>query len=188
MTAIPLIQIEPATIENATGEVAEILKATKARLGFVPNMYGYMGALPGVLTAYIATYTSFRETAGFTAPEQETVFLSISKVNGCTYCMAAHSMIADKMSKVPPESLGALRAGEKLPDARLESLAVFTRTMVETRGMPDQSDVDAFLAAGFEASHVQGIVLAIACKTFSNYTNHLAATKVDAAFEAYKVD
>jgi len=188
MTHTPLIQIEPANIENATGEVAEILKSTKARLGFVPNMYGYMGALPGVLTAYIATYTSFRETAGFTAPEQETVFLSISKVNGCTYCMAAHSMIADKMSKVPADSLAALRSGGILPDARLEALAVFTRTMVVTRGLPDQTDVDAFLAAGFEASHVLGIVLAIACKTLSNYTNHLAATEVDDAFAAYKVD
>jgi uncharacterized peroxidase-related enzyme len=188
MTATPLIHFEPATIETATGEVAEILKATKARMGFVPNMYGYMGALPGVLTAYIATYTSFRETAGFTAPEQETVFLSVSKVNGCTYCMAAHSMIADKMSKVPADSLAALRVGGKLLDERLDALATFTRTMVETRGMPDHADVDAFLAAGFKVSHVQGIVLAIACKTFSNYTNHLAATEIDAQFADYKVD
>ena len=40
MTATPLIHFEPATIETATGEVAEIIKATKARMGFVPNMYG----------------------------------------------------------------------------------------------------------------------------------------------------
>ena len=97
-------------------------------------------------------------------------------------------MIAEKMSKVPADSLAALRAGGKLPDERLDALATFTRTMVETRGRPDHADVDAFLAAGFKASHVQGIVLAIACKTFSNYTNHLAATEIDAQFADYKVD
>ncbi len=187
MTDTPLLDITPVTLETATGAVAEILRTTQNKLGFIPNMYGYMGALPGVLTGYIAAYTSFREDAGFTPPEQETVFLSISAVNGCTYCTAAHSMIADKMSKVPPASLAALRAGEALPDARLNALAIFTRIMVEKRGLPDRGEVDTFLAAGFESKHVLGIVQAIACKTYSNYVNHLAATEIDPAFTAYEL-
>lgn len=187
MTHSPLLNIPPVTLETATDEVAEILKNTQAKFGFIPNMYGYMGALPGVLTGYVAAYSSFRENAGFTPPEQEVVFLSVSAVNGCTYCTAAHSMIADKMSRVPADNLAALRDGTPLPDARLEALAVFTRTMVEKRGMPDKAEVDSFLAAGFETQHVLGIVQAIACKTYSNYVNHLAATEVDAAFADYKV-
>ena len=182
-----LLDITPVTLETATGEVAEILKATKAKLGFIPNMYGYMGALPGVLTGYMASYNSFRENAGFAPAEQEVVFLSVSAVNGCTYCTAAHSMIADKMSGVPADSLAALRDGSALPDAKLDALAVFTRTMVEKRGLPDKAEVDSFLAAGFTSQHVLGIVQAIACKTYSNFVNHLAATEVDAAFADYKV-
>ena len=187
MTITPLIDITPATLETATGEVANILQATQDRLGFIPNMYGYMGALPGVLTGYIAAYNSFRQDAGFTPPEQETVFLSVSAVNNCTYCTAAHSMIADKMSKVPADSLAALRAGDPLPDVRLNALAVFTRIMTEKRGLPGKAEVDSFLASGFETSHVLGIVQAIACKTYSNYVNHLAATPLDPAFGAYSV-
>jgi len=187
MTPTALLDITPVTLETATGAVAEILNATQAKLGFIPNMYGYMAALPGVLTGYMASYNSFREDAGFTPPEQETVLLSISGVNGCTYCTAAHSMIADKMSGVPTDSLAALRDGTPLPDARLEALALFTRTMVEKRGLPDKKEVDNFLAAGFNSQHVLGIVQAIACKTYSNYVNHLAGTEVDAAFADYKV-
>lgn len=187
MTRTPLLDITPVTLETATGAVAEILQNTKAKLGFVPNMYGYMAALPGVLEGYMAAYASFRNDAGFTPPEQETVFLSVSAVNGCTYCTAAHSMIADKMSGVPADSLAALRDGGPLPDAKLNALAVFTRTMVEKRGMPDKAEVDSFLAAGFTSQHVLGIVQAIACKTYSNFVNHLAATEVDAAFADYKV-
>jgi uncharacterized peroxidase-related enzyme len=175
------------TPETATESVAAILKNTQSKLGFIPNMYGYMGALPGVLEGYMAAYTSFRNDAGFTPPEQETVFLSVSAVNGCTYCTAAHSIIADKLSKVPAADLAALRDGSPLPDPRLNALATFTRTMVEKRGMPDKGEVDTFLAAGFKPKHVLGIVQAIACKTYSNFVNHLAATEVDAAFADYKV-
>jgi hypothetical protein len=42
-------------------------------------------------------------------------------------------------------------------------------------------------AADFTSQHVLGIVQAIACKTYSNYVNHLAATEVDAAFADYRV-
>jgi uncharacterized peroxidase-related enzyme len=188
MTNTPLIDITPATLENATGEVAKILQATQDRLGFIPNMYGYMGALPGVLTGYIAAYNSFRQDAGFTPPQQETVFLSVSAVNGCSYCTAAHSMIADKMSKVPADSLAALRAATPLPDAKLNALAVFTRIMTKKRGLPEKPEVDAFLAAGYEVSHVLGIVQAMACKTYSNYVNHLAATELDPAFQPYALN
>jgi len=187
MTRQPLLDITPVTPETATASVVAILKNTQSKLGFIPNMYGYMGALPGVLDGYMAAYTSFRNDAGFTPPEQETVFLSVSAVNGCTYCTAAHSMIADKLSKVPAADLAALRDGSPLPDPRLNALARFTRTMVEKRGMPDKGEVDTFLAAGFKSQHVLGIVQAIACKTYSNFVNHLAATELDAAFEVYKV-
>lgn len=185
MATSALLDITPVTLDTATGEVAAILQATRDRLGFIPNMYGYMGVLPGVLTGYIAAYDSFRQDAGFTPPEQETVFLSISAVNGCTYCTAAHSMIAEKMSRLPADSLAALRSGEALPDARLNALAHFTRIMVQKRGLPDRNEVETFLAAGFETSHVLGIVQAIACKTYSNYVNHLAATELDPAFMTY---
>lgn len=36
--------------------------------------------------------------------------LAVSQVNGCTYCTAAHSMIADKKSGVPADVLNAIRA------------------------------------------------------------------------------
>lgn len=151
-------------------------------------MYGYMAILPPVLGTYMSSYDAFRSQSGFTPAEQETVFLAISRANGCTYCTAAHSMIADTMSKVPADSLAALRSGSQLPDPKLQALATFTQAMVTSRGNPGKPAVDAFLTAGYSQQQVLGIVLAVACKTLSNYTNHLAATPVDDAFAAYAVD
>lgn len=188
MTRTALLDMTPETLETATGEAQTLLAGARARLGFLPNMYGYMAKLPPVLASYLSTYDAFRTQAGFTPAEQETVFLTISRVNGCTYCTAAHSMIADKKSGVPADSLAALRAGTDLPDARLQAVASFTEAMVLSRGNPGKAAVDAFLAAGYGEQQVLGIVLGIACKTFSNYVNHLGGTPVDEVFAAYKVD
>lgn len=187
MTREPLLDMSPTTLDVAEGDAKALLSGAKDRLGFLPNMYTYMANLPGILAGYLSTYDDFRKTSGFTPAEQETVFLTISRVNGCTYCTAAHSMIADKKSGVPADSLAALRDGRDLPDAKLGAVARFTEAMVVSRGNPGKDAVDAFLAAGYGEKQVLGVVLAIACKTFSNYVNHLAGTPVDDVFAPYKV-
>lgn len=187
MAHAAVLTLPMLTPETAEPKAAALLQGAKEKIGFVPNMYGYMAQVPELLEAYLGAYAGFRAGAGFTPPEQEVVFLAISAVNGCDYCVAAHSMLAEKMSKVPADSLAALRAERPLPDAKLDALARFTRTMVTSRGLPDQAAVDAFLAAGFSERHVLGIVLAIGVKTFSNYTNHLAGTAVDPAFAGHSV-
>ena len=74
-------------------------KAVKA-VGFLPNMYANMVNAPAVLSTYLHGYGLFRNESGLKPAEQEVVFLAVSQVNGCTYCTAAHSMIADKKSGV----------------------------------------------------------------------------------------
>lgn len=185
MSREPLLELELKTIDTAAPEAAEMLKTAKARLGFVPNMYGYMANDSAVLGGYMRSYDAFRETSGFTPPEQETVFLTISRINGCSYCMAAHSMIADKKSGVPADSLKALRDGSALPDPQLAAVARFTAAMVEARGNPGRKAVDEFLAAGYTSQQVIAVVLAMACKTNSNMINHLAGTKIDEPFQPY---
>ena len=185
MSKQSLITVELKTPNNAEGAAASILAGARDQLGFVPNMYAAMANLPAVLEHYTASYAAFRESAGFTPAEQETVFLTISHANGCHYCIAAHSMLADKMSGVPKDALDALGKGDMPADARLGALSEFTSRMTLLRGAVEKDDVDRFLTAGFTNQHVFGVILAIACKTFSNYTNHLVGTEVDTAMAAY---
>mgnify|MGYP006299372255 CR=1 FL=1 len=186
MAQAPLLDIEPADPDDAGGEAHALMAGAKQKLGFLPNMYTYMAKLPPVLDGYLRTYDDFRSQSGFSSAEQETVFLTISRVNGCHYCTAAHSMIAEKKSGVPADSLAALRDGRPLPDPDLQAVAAFTEAMVVSRGNPGKAAVDAFLAAGYGERQVLGVVLAIACKTFSNYVNHLAATPVDDVFAPFE--
>ena len=173
------------TIGTAQSDAAQRLREAQERLGFVPNMYANMANSPGVLETYLNGYDRFRSDSGFTPAEQEVVFLVISRFNGCTYCMAAHSMIAEKMSQVPHNVLDALRSGTSLPHVRLRALAEFTGVMMASRGRPTPRELKQFLSAGFTERAVLEIILAIAVKTLSNYPNHVFHTETDPAFAAY---
>lgn len=168
--------------EHAEPPARGRLEEARSSLGFVPNMYAVMANSPGLLDTYVHGYGRFRSHSGFTPAEQEVVFLAISRENGCTYCVAAHSFLADKMSGVPAAVTDAIREGKPIPDARLAVLHAFTGALVAKRGLPSRADVEAFLAAGYSERQVLEIVLAIAVKTLSNYANHLFHTPVDAAF------
>ena len=171
------------TPANSEGETLEVLEqGIKAAGGWLPNMYANMANSPGLLQTYLDGYDRFRKASGFTPVEQEVVFLTISRFNECTYCMAAHSFVADKISRVPTGVTDAIRAGEMIPDAKLEALAAFTRALLAGRGRPGGDDAAAFLAAGYEERHMLEIILAISVKVLSNYTNRLFQTSVDDAF------
>lgn len=159
-----------------------MLEQALAQVGFIPNMYALMVNSPGLLKTYLEGYAQFRQESGFTPPEQEIVFLTISRENGCDYCVSAHSFIADKMSKVPLAVTNAIRDGKLIPDAKLAALSEFTRKMFVNRGLPRRGDVEKFLAAGYTDRHILEIVLAIAVKTLSNYANHLFHTPLDVKF------
>ena len=74
-----------------------------------------------------------------------------------------------------------------IPDAKLATLYDTTVAMVKSHGQPSPETVKAFLDAGYKETDLMYIVLAIAVKTLSNFSNHLFATPVDERFAAYKV-
>lgn len=171
--------------DHADPAAGDLLRNARKNMGFVPNMYAEMAHAPGALSTYLHGYDWFRKHSGLTPAEQEVVFLAISRENACHYCVAGHSMIAEKASKVPPQAIAAIRNGEGIDDPRLRTLAEFVVQMVNTRGTPARPALQSFLDAGYTEQHVLQIVLAIAVKTISNYTNHLFDTPVDAAFASY---
>ncbi len=175
-------RLEMKTVRSAEPTAAALLEQAKQKTGMIPNLYGFMANAPALLDVYQYGIDQFRARSGFSAVEQEVVLLSISFENGCESCMAAHSVIAYKMSRVPQEVTDAIRKGQISPDERLEALSRFTRLMVQTRGRSSTSDVDAFLSKGFAEERILDVILAIGLKTLSNYTNHVCRTPLDAPF------
>ncbi|ACR32750.1 carboxymuconolactone decarboxylase family protein [Burkholderia glumae] len=179
------LSLSPVSAETAQGRTKEVLDTARQQVGFIPNMYAGMANFPAVLDTYLHGYKLFRTESALTPAEQETVFLAISRANECTYCMAAHSMIATAVSKTPVDVVQAIRSDSPIDDPKLAALAEFTRLMVMSRGRPTSEQLSAFVSAGYTEHTVLEIILAIAVKTLSNYSNHVFHTEVDQKFQDF---
>lgn len=165
------------TEDNAPEGSKPSLAATKAAFGFVPNLQSTMAESPELLAGYSQLWDLFSKTT-LTPHEQQVVYLTSNFENECHYCMAGHTTLA-KMMKMDPAVIEALRKGTKIPDAKLEALHRFATLVVRNRGWVSDADTDAFLAAGYTKRNVLEVVLGVATKVMSNYTNHIAHTELD---------
>jgi len=161
----------------------EDMLAVQEKYGFMPNIYGVFAESPAVIKAYLAL-TNLLNSGSFSPAEQQLMLLTVSALNGCEYCVAAHTMVG-KMSHLDDAIIEAVRNGLPIPDARMAALHHFTRQLVEKRGWLDESEVDNFIAAGFSKAQVFEVALANSIKTLSNYINHMADTPLDEAMEPF---
>ncbi len=169
------------TYENAPEGSRAILEPFRAR---IPNLYAALAHSPGLLSTYRHGYEAFRNDGGFDATEQEVVFLAVSQFHDCRYCQAAHSAIA-AANGVDSEVVRAVVTARPLASSRLEALRRLTLELVDRRGYPSDATLAEFLAAGFSERQVLEIILAIAVKTISNYTNHVIHTPIDERFARF---
>jgi uncharacterized peroxidase-related enzyme len=173
------------TAETAPEESKPILDQVQQKYGFTPNLLGVLAEAPAAAKGYAVVAQAF-EGSSLSPVEQQVVLLSVSFENECRYCMAAHSTVAG-MVDMPEDVLEALRSGTKiLSDPKLEALRATTRKLVGKRGWLEDSEVRAFLDAGYTKGQLLEILVGVAQKTISNYTNHLAKTPVDEQFAGQK--
>lgn len=170
------------TPDTAPEAAVDTLNEAKAHFGFLPNVLGVMAESPSLLKGYVGLSRLFSEST-LGPKEQQVVLLTVSRFNGCSYCTAAHSMTA-RMADVGAENIQALRCDVPLLDDRLEALHRFTVAVLKSGGAPGHGHLEDFYQAGFTKAQVLEVVLGIAFKTLSNYTNHIAETPIDPAFGA----
>lgn len=109
---------------------------------------------------------------------------TINVQHGCHYCVPAHIAITNMMN-VNAEITEALRNQSPLKSAKLETLRDTTLLMVRNRGIVEKTDIKKFYTAGFNKQNLLDIVHILAQKVMSNFTNHLAETPVDDAFQTF---
>jgi uncharacterized peroxidase-related enzyme len=179
-----MTQFQQHTPETTSAEGREVLDRAQRDFGFAPNLLKVLAEAPAAGHAYLDLGSRLGQSS-LSPAEQQVVLLATSFENECDYCMAAHSTVAG-MVAMDEATRDAIRKGETLPDARLNALWQFTRSIVRQRGRMSASDLEAFLDAGFTRANILEVLLGVAMKTLSNYTNHLADTPLDEAFEAQR--
>jgi uncharacterized peroxidase-related enzyme len=162
--------------ETATGKAKELLDTVKQRLGLVPNMTRAMANAPVVLDAYLNLSTVLSHGT-LSAKFREQIALAVSEVNGCDYCLAAHSAIG-KMTGLTQNEINDSRLGIAV-NSKADALIGFARKVVETRGRVSEGDLNQVRAAGFSDDSIAQIVAEVALNIFTNYFNNAFETDLD---------
>lgn len=176
-------QFKIHSIQTASAAAQPLLEGSLKKYGFIPNLHGGLAEAPAALAAYIELTALFDQTS-LSPTERQVVLLVVSAENHCTYCVAAHSMIAKHMVKADPAIIDAIRNLQPLPDKKLDALANFTRHVLKNRGTVCGKTLDNFITAGFSRAQVLEVVLGVTFKTLSNYTNAIINAPLDNAFQA----
>jgi len=169
------------SVESAPEKSRDYLKKAEKELGFIPNQYKVMAESPENLKSYMDMDENFKNSS-LSPEEQQIVLMTTSFHNGCIYCMSGHSTAA-KSTKLSEKDIEALRNGDPLENKKWEALRHYTRAVNEKQGHVRKESAKAFYDAGYDKRAALDVMIGVAMKTLSNYTNHFADTPLDEEFQ-----
>ena len=173
MSRIPI----PASIDAAPPASRALLDAVKQQLGAVPNLFRLVANSPAALEGYLGMHGALGKGA-LAAPTGERIALAVAEINGCNYCLSAHTYLARKVAGLDDAEIMANRAGHSL-DAKADAAVRFEAAVARERGQVQPRDLAAVRAAGYDDAQVIEIVQHVALNTWTNYINEVAQTDID---------
>lgn len=171
-----MTKIEQLRAENVGAATLELYGMLKKKLGRVPNIYQVFGHSSAALKANLLMDDAL-SNGELSGKEVEIIALTVSQLNGCEYCLAAHSAIG-KMYGMSEEQVMDARRGT-YAGQKEQSLIDFTKALLQKRGKVSEEDFQSFLRAGYTNGAAVEVTGQIAKNIFNNYTNHLAGTAID---------
>ncbi|MCF6190198.1 MAG: carboxymuconolactone decarboxylase family protein [Cocleimonas sp.] len=150
--------------------------------GFLPNLYAGQAEAPALLEGYLSLSTIFN-TTDLSETERQIILMTNNRLNGCDYCMAAHTTISQG-ANVEEDVIESLRTGVAIKNQKLEALRVYSARVNETKGWVNQDDLNALFEAGYSKQTALEVIVGTALKVMSTYANHILKTPIDDAFVA----
>jgi AhpD family alkylhydroperoxidase len=98
---------------------------------------------------------------------------STAQLNGCEYCLSAHTYIGANIAKVEPAELDKARKGQS-DDPHVAALLKLSNDIAENAGDVDDADVKAAREAGVTDEEIGELVANLALNILTNYFNILA--------------
>ncbi len=153
-----------------------ILDTVHKQLGVVPNMFRLIAQSPAALQGFTANNAALTKTLD--VKTRERIALAVAQVNGCDYCLSAHSYLGMNLAKISPEEIALNRKGES-SDAKAHAAVRFAATVVRERGHVSTADIKAVRDAGFNDGQIVEILAVTAENIFTNLLTVVAETDID---------
>ncbi|MGL4437698.1 MAG: carboxymuconolactone decarboxylase family protein [Bosea sp. (in: a-proteobacteria)] len=167
----------PASIEAAPTASQPLLEAVKKQLGIVPNLFRLVSNSPAALEGYLGLSGALGKGT-LPAQTRERIALAVAEINGCDYCLSAHTYIGKNMAKLDDAEMTANRSGAS-NDPKADAAVRFAAKIVRERGHVNDDDVRVVRLAGYDDAQIIEIVLHVALNTWTNYLNNVAETVID---------
>src|SRR5688572_6797466 len=81
------------TIETAPIPSKALLEKSHKEWGFIPTLHGILAESAPTLDAY-QTLFALAKTSSLPPAEQQVVYIAVSALHGCEYCVAGHTYLA----------------------------------------------------------------------------------------------
>jgi len=166
-----MTRIAPVNLEHTTDATRPMLEGVQKKIGFLPNVFRVLAIAPAVLASYLQNSAALGKTS-LSATQKEAIFLATSQVNGCDYCLAAHTLFAAKAGLTDQEIRSA-RIGQ------LDAYALLAQQITESRGHLTSEQIAAARAAGINDAKIIEVIAHVASQTLTNYLNNVALTDID---------
>ncbi|WP_169569412.1 carboxymuconolactone decarboxylase family protein [Sneathiella limimaris] len=167
----------PATIEEAPVASQPLLQNVKQMLGSVPNLFRLASVSPAALEGYLGIFGALGKGA-LPAATRERVALAVSQINGCGYCLSAHTYLGKNLAKLDDAEILANRNGHS-NDAKADAAVRFAVKVTNEKGRVSSDDLRAIRDAGYDDAQIIEIVQHVALNTWTNYLNSVAETEID---------
>lgn len=168
--------LKPLSFEEANVDSQAIFTNVKNKIGVVPNLYAAMGTSDKLLAGFL-NFTEILKSGEFTKKEYEAIALVTSQVNGCAYCLSAHTALG-KMNGFSEEETLELRT-KSIADQKLHALVSLVSELVESKGHPADSTVQTFFDVGYTKAAFAELLGAVALTTITNYVFHNGGFEID---------
>lgn len=166
-----MARINALSLDQAPSAARTSLQGVEKGLGFIPNAFATLAHSPAALSGYLALSQALNKNS-LTPAEREIAALAASEVNGCDYCVAAHSFFGNKVG-LNPDDLLAARAGT------LDGVAALARAITLSRGQLSDVQLAAAREAGLDDAKIVDVIAQVSLLTLTNYLNNVAMTEID---------
>ena len=167
----------PSTVEVAPVESQPYLQAVKAQLGVVPNLFRLVAVSPAALEGYLGMSGALAKGA-LPAATRERIALAVAEINGCNYCLSAHTYLGRNVAKLDEAEIAANRSGAS-NDTKADAAVRFAVKVASLRGHVSESDFQSVKSAGYSDAQIVEIVQHVALNTWTNYINTVGKTDID---------
>lgn len=169
-------RIHPAHTDQLDTKTATTLRAVKAKLGMLPNLFSTLALAPAALNGYLQLSEALAQSR-LSARQRELIAIAVAQENACLYCLSAHAAIGSSIG-LNDDDVARARTGGAF-DPLDHAITDFAVRIVQSRADIGDSTLADVRAAGVDDGLIIEIVAHIAVNVLTNYVNRIAGTDVD---------